>query len=73
MAERLLLLIAVIVIAWLAMVLVRVENQRYAMAVGMCQDKMLPGSHDYQCMKAVETRTGWWWHIYYAAKEFGEP
>lgn len=52
---------------WLATALVRVENQRYALETGLCQHK--PGDLNvemYRCLKKVETRTGWWWHLYYA-------
>ena len=53
--------------------LVRVENQRYAMMVGMCETSTpLVGTgkcvvvHDYQCLAKVQTRTSWWSHLYYA-------
>jgi hypothetical protein len=56
---------SVLVIVWLSAALVRVENERYAMAVGMCFDKavQLP---DLACVKKVQTRTAWWWHLFYA-------
>lgn len=65
-----LLLIAVIV---LAHALVRVENERYALWLGMCPNMrgevvaISTGDEDaLNCIKTVQTRTGWWWHIYYA-------
>ena len=57
---------------WVSAALVRVENERYALSLGMCLDESMhrvdPNMHvaDYQCLKRVETRTGWWWHLYYA-------
>lgn len=42
--------------------LVRTENQRYALLVGMCSDQIMKIS----CLERIETRTGWWWHLYYA-------
>ena len=45
--------------------LVRTENQRYAMSIGMCSGSILP---DDSCLSRVETRTAWWWHVNYALK-----
>lgn len=42
--------------------LVRTENQRYALFLGMCSDQVTKLS----CLERTETRTGWWWHFYYA-------
>jgi hypothetical protein len=53
-------------------VLVVTENQRYAYQVGLCADRSLPDklrAWDYNCLATVETRTAWWWHLYYAVKD----
>ncbi|NJO35509.1 MAG: hypothetical protein HC869_22945 [Rhodospirillales bacterium] len=43
--------------------LAHVENQRYALLVGMCKNELqLP---DPACLQKVQTRTSWAWHIYY--------
>jgi hypothetical protein len=59
--------IIIIVMASLLLVtahaLVRTENQRYALFAGMCTDPIRPKT---PCLEKVETRTGWWWHLYYA-------
>jgi hypothetical protein len=65
------LMIALLVIVWLSTSLVRVENQRYAMQVGMCEDKVLREKvqqigWDYACLSKVETRTSWVWHLLHA-------
>lgn len=39
----------------LAASLVRVENERYALFVGMCRDSL--GGLDHKCLVTVETRT----------------
>lgn len=44
--------------------LVRVENERYALALGMCRDKL--GLVDEPCLAGTETRTSWTWHLFYA-------
>ncbi len=46
--------------------LVRVENQRYALTVGMCAPRHPHPVPDMACLERVETRTGWWWHLYHA-------
>jgi len=61
---RILLIIAAGLIVWLASSLVHVENQRYAMQVGMCKDPVV--GYDSACLKTVETRTSWVWHLFYA-------
>lgn len=65
MKARIGLVVASLAIVWLATTLVRVENQRYALTIGMCQGPVLP---DWKCLETVETRTGWWWHLFYALK-----
>jgi len=43
--------------------LVHVENQRYALIVGMCRGPNLVP--DLSCLETVETRTSWLWHLFY--------
>lgn len=64
MPARVGLIFSTFVIVWLAATLVKIENQRYALIVGMCRD--LLGLTDFRCLQTVETRTGWWWHLLYA-------
>lgn len=45
--------------------LVEVENQRYALLLGMCQRQDLIVLHDLGCLAKVETRTSWTWNLYY--------
>ena len=58
-----------LLIVVLTSTLVRVENERYALLVGMCRDKVTPQLVDGKCLRDVETRTAWWWHLYYALKD----
>lgn len=58
--------LAVLVI-WLAISLVRVENERYALSVGMCRDQST-GMADPSCLATVESRTSWLWHLLYGMK-----
>lgn len=63
------LVAAVLLVLWLATALVRVENQRYALSLGMCQDTVSGVGSDYKCLAAVETRTAWYWHLFYALSD----
>lgn len=56
--------LACAVIVWLGITLVRVENERHALYIGMCRDKL--GLTDAACLARVQTRTAWGWHLYYA-------
>jgi hypothetical protein len=66
MKHRIPLLILLVMVIWLAASLVRVENQRYALQTGLCRDSQ--GLTDFKCLEAVQTRTGWLWHLFYALR-----
>jgi hypothetical protein len=59
-------LIALLV--WFGSALVRVENQRYALQVGLCTFSPTDPVVLSDCLNRAETRTGWWWHIFYALR-----
>jgi hypothetical protein len=52
----------------LSTALARTENQRYALFNRMCIDPVTSLS-DSTCLKNIETRTGWWWHLYYGLQQ----
>ena len=52
-------------IVYLCTVIVRIENERYALFVGMCRDAKT-GFVDGACLAKVETRTSPMWHLLYA-------
>jgi hypothetical protein len=54
-----------VLVVLLASALVKAENQRYALSVGLCIDKATLRA-DSACLAKTESRTGWYWHIYYA-------
>lgn len=54
---------------WLATIIVRIENQRYALVVGLCRDKAVPTLTDLHCLATVETRSNKLWHLFYAIKD----
>lgn len=51
---------------WACAALVKVENQRYALQSGMCVTPTAPALPDLQCLETVQTRSCWWWHLFYA-------
>jgi hypothetical protein len=63
---KLLAAILAALLVWVSAALVRVENQRYALTVGMCAPHPPHPVPDLACLERVETRTGWWWHLYHA-------
>ena len=52
--------LAVALVAWLALAVVNVENQRNALASKACAEA------DAQCLAAAHTRQHWWQHLTYA-------
>ncbi len=59
------LVACLVIIVWMTVALVRVENQRYALQIGMCRDG-LGGTTNVRCLLEVESRTHWWSHLFYA-------
>jgi len=57
--------VLVIVVIVLCTRIVRIENERYALMLGMCRGSMGVPT-DFRCLNAVQTRTSWAWHLYYA-------
>ncbi len=62
------LVLCAFILVWLAIALVRAENQRYALLLGMCTQEAPIRMVDFDCLDRVQTRTGWWWHLFYALK-----
>lgn len=61
------LAVSAFVVVWLSATLVRVENERYALSLGMCRDAAT-GLSSRDCLDKVQTRTAWYWHLFYALK-----
>ncbi len=56
-----------VLLLWLCVALVRVESERYALLIGMCRDP-LTAYVSGDCLAKVQTRTAWYWHLFYALK-----
>ena len=71
---KLALVLLTVLALFLADRLVRVENQRYALLVGMCTvDPAVPIGRLVECLDKVQTRTSWFWHLYYAVTDHVPP
>lgn len=57
--------VALGLIVWLSVALVRAENQRYALEKGMCQDPVFKGAVDQPCLKLARSRDHWWEHLWF--------
>lgn len=55
-----------LVVILLGAALVRVENERHALLIGMSSFNPTYPLSMFQCLKKAETRTGWWWHLHSA-------
>jgi hypothetical protein len=58
-------------VLFLADRVVREENQRYALWLGMCRDR--DGMTSEECLGTTQTRTSWFWQFYYATTEALPP
>lgn len=61
---KLLSAVLAILLLWVSASLVRLENQRYALTIGMCAPHPPNPVPDMACLERVESRTAWWWHLY---------
>lgn len=68
MTKNIVIAAMLVTILILSSTLVRVENERYALSIGMCPASVPGLLPDMACLAKTETRTGWWWHLYYAVK-----
>ncbi len=63
-------ILLMVLLVWFGATIIRLENQNYAMHLGMCGEF---NPADFQsvmerntCLEEVETRTSPLWHLYYA-------
>ena len=45
------------------------ENQRYALYNDLCKRDPAYPSQRWHCLEKIQTRTSWFWHLYYAITE----
>ena len=70
MFKNALLVLLLAAVGWLAVTVVRLENFHYASLVGMCgefkADDPLQTVKRHNCLHANQTRTSFFWHLFYA-------
>lgn len=66
MLRSTLMVVLAVLVLWMGVALVRVENERYALVTGMCRTSI--GTADLACLERTSTRTHWMWHLWYALK-----
>ena len=76
MKVRLLTLVFIlsILLVWFGQVIVRIENENYALLVGLCGQNATVADpttilERNRCLEVVETRTSPFWHLYYALSD----
>ena len=69
MVKTVIIVLLVVLCGFLADRVVREENQRYALLVGMCTAQGPLDVPDFDCLEDVQTRTSWLWQLYYAVKD----
>ena len=52
--------------AWLALAVVRAENQRNALITRACADPVVKGEVDAKCLANIQSRQHWWQHLGHA-------
>ncbi|MBG6220222.1 MULTISPECIES: hypothetical protein [unclassified Janthinobacterium] len=62
--------LAFALLAWLAIAIVNVENQRNALAGKACVDPTFKNEIDAKCLASVQSREHWWQHLGYAMTHF---
>ena len=62
--------LALALVAWLALAVVSVENQRNALVSKACVDPAFKNEVDAQCLASVQSREHWWQHLTYAMTHF---
>lgn len=66
MVKNVIIGVLIIVVLVLGSALIRVENERYALSLGMCPGPVSGMPPDLTCIAKAETRTGPWAHLFAA-------
>jgi hypothetical protein len=70
---KVLVTVLILLTGFLADRVVRIENQRYALLVGLCKLDPSNPAQGWNCLASVQTRTSWFWHLYYAMTDHTPP
>jgi hypothetical protein len=59
------IVLLLVLAAFMAQRIIHIENQRYALVLGMCPNTSPEDLLIMKCLDETETRTHWVWHLYY--------
>lgn len=51
---------------WAFTALVKAENLRHALQIGIVVTSTAPALDDHQCLERARTSTGWWRYLFYS-------
>lgn len=63
--KNVLIAILLALVVFMAERIVWIENQRYALVLGMCPNTLPVRITQIECLEEVHTRTSWIGHLYY--------
>lgn len=66
MAKNIVIAAPCVAVVFLCERIVHIENQRYALFLGMCGSPAADARLAFECLAQVQTRTSPLWHLYYA-------
>jgi hypothetical protein len=67
------IVVLILLTALLADRVVRIENQRYALYTNLCKNDPANPAIRWDCLENAQTRTSWFWHLYYAMTDHVPP
>lgn len=67
------IIVLLLLVVFLADRVVRIENQRYALYNNLCKSDPLNLTVRWDCLEKVQTRSSWFWHLYYAMTDHVPP
>jgi len=59
------IILLLVLVALMAQRIIHIENQRYALVLGMCSNTHPENLLIMKCLDETQTRTHWVWHLYY--------
>lgn len=63
--QRLLIVCLCAALLFVCYRLIEIENQRYALLLGVCLQEDPATLYDFECLEKVESRTSWFDHLYF--------
>jgi hypothetical protein len=65
--------VLLLLVAFLADRVARIENQRYALSSNICKFDPAKPAVQWDCLEKIQTRSSWLWQLYYAMTDHVPP